>query len=121
MSHAMGEVWSLEGKLLGHFEYNGTCDVACTRVHLSAEGVSANWRGDNQRGCACGGSGQTVLLYTTYGGGYYWDGRVCWNCMAITDGIYDFEINNGRPFPFKPDTTARPGSPPSPSSATRRA
>jgi hypothetical protein len=94
----MGEIWSQYGSLLGYFEYNGTCDVVCTRVHLKAEDVRANWRMDNDRKCVCAGSGQDVLLYTTYGGGFYWDGRVCWNCMAITDGIYDFELNDGRPF-----------------------
>jgi hypothetical protein len=121
MSHSMGEVWSADSKLLGYFEYNGTCDVARTRVYQTPDDVSANWRGDNDRKCVCGGSGQPVLLYTTYGGGFCWDGRVCWNCMAITNGIYDFESSDGRPFPVTPGTTARPGSPAPPSSKIRPA
>lgn len=98
MSHANGEIWSQEGNLLGFFEYNGTCDCVCTRVHQTEEGVIENWRGDNWRNCTCGGSGQPAILYTNYGFGYHWIGAVCWVCNAVVGGISDFDSTPGHPF-----------------------
>lgn len=98
MSHASGEVWSKDGKLLGYFEYDGTCDVVCTRIHLTAAGVREHWRGDNHRNCTCGATGQSVVLYTDYGFGCYWPGRVCWACMAVVDGIDPEGAEDGHPF-----------------------
>jgi hypothetical protein len=99
VSHTLGEIWSQEeARLLGFFEYNGTCDIVCTRVHPRVEGVEQNWRADNQRECSCGEESQPVILYTTYGDGYHWPGRVCWKCEAITSGIRDFERVDGHPY-----------------------
>jgi hypothetical protein len=100
MSHAWGEVWSEDGKLYGFFEYDGTSDVVCTRIHLDRVGVEANWRKDNWRKCTCGSLGQPVILYTSYGFGFYWPGRVCWGCLAVTEGITDdgLETHDGHPF-----------------------
>lgn len=98
MSHSTGEIWSLDGQLLGHFEYNGTVDMCCTRVHLTKEAMLDCWRKDNWRDCSCGAIGQTVLLYTTYGGGVNWEGKVCWNCMAIVGGVDSSESVDGHPF-----------------------
>ncbi len=102
MSHSLSEVWTDDGLLVGYFEYNGTVDVCCTRVQRAPEGVSAHWRSEgNSSACSCAGSGQPVVLYTTYGGGFYWSGRVCWNCMAITEGIIAEDTCDGRPFPTR--------------------
>jgi len=98
VSHANGEIWSLDGNPLGYFEYDGTSDTVCTRVHLKVEDVRRNWRADNWRDCECGALGQTVVLYSDYGCGFYWQGRVCWRCLAVTDGIYDFDDTPGHPF-----------------------
>lgn len=101
MSNTRGEVWSLDGRILGHFEYNGTCDFANTRVYATVEDVGKNWRKDNQRDCTCDAAGERVILWTQYGGGFYWTSRVCWNCMAITGTKepYDDSHCDGHPFP----------------------
>jgi hypothetical protein len=106
MSHSLGEIWSKSGRFYGYFEYNGTCDTTRTRIHFNKQGVHDNWRADNWRDCTCGtkeaGGGEVVVLYTSYGFGSYQPGRVCWECMAIIDGIQwdgDDEVEkDGHPF-----------------------
>jgi hypothetical protein len=112
MSHAVGEIWSTEKGffskqriLLGWFEYNGTSDIACTRVYNTREEMLANWRGNNSRSCFCKAVGQSVILYTDYGNGYHWPGRVCWNCMSIIDGMLAIDTIEGHPFRPSVNTT----------------
>ena len=110
MSHASGEVWTPEGTLLGYFEYNGTVDVACARIFESFDTLWDNWRGDVCRDCTCGGTvKQDVVLFTNYGGGFYWPGKACLPCCAITDGHHPFDPFDddnlpidGHPFPHLP-------------------
>lgn len=100
MSHASGEIWSTDGKLLAYFEYDGTADICCTRLHSTQEGVRLNWRKDNKRECTCSAAGQSVTIYTDYGAGWYWSGKVCWHCMCITAGISPpDDEHKGHPFP----------------------
>lgn len=100
MSHSLGEIWSQEGKLLGWFEYNGTCDVACARIYLEEQELHDNWRKDNWRTCKCGSAGQTVILYSSYGNGFHWPATVCWGCLAILEPKSDFWdiATDGHPF-----------------------
>ena len=89
MSHATGEVLSLTRERLGWFEYNGTCDVCCARVYKNEEDLHENWRADNRRECVepQRHTQEEVILFSHYGGGFYWLGKVCFSCMAITDGL----------------------------------
>lgn len=115
MSHSYGEIWSLAGNLLAYFEYNGTVDVCQSRLFNTREEVWANWRGkDFHRVCSCGQS-QPVLIYSEYGGGFYWEGKACLQCMAITDRLTpssedpndEYTDKNGHPFreiPKDPDS-----------------
>jgi hypothetical protein len=98
MSHATGRIYSLEGKILAYFEYNGTVDVCCTRVFKEYDDMLKEWRKDNSRPCTCTTPGEPVILYTNYGKGYYWVGAVCWQCMAITEGILPIDEVDGEPF-----------------------
>lgn len=99
MSHSLGEVWK-DGVLRAHFEYNGTCDTVRARLHEAIDGVTDNWRDDNWRFCTCGQSPETVIIYSSYGGGFYWEGKACFVCMAITDGFApDGNSTDGHPFP----------------------
>lgn len=114
MSHAMGTVWSLEGKILGYFEYNGTADVAYSAIHDTCDQVKEGWRtASNSRDCLCArkdnradrssdgldgpGHGTLVILYTNYARGSCWLGRACFKCKAITDGYFPTAIA-GLPF-----------------------
>lgn len=101
MSHAYGEVWSLAGQILGHFEYNGTVDVACSRVHLTQDEVREHWREDNSRQCPC--EGKIVILWTNYGYGFYWLAKYCSLHMVITSGLDPEGSIKGHPFREKPN------------------
>jgi hypothetical protein len=85
MSHATGQVIK-DDAIIAYYEYNGTVDVAQPKLYLTKEEVSANWRTYPDAECTCGKASEDVLLYTSYGAGYYWPGRVCMSCLAITDG-----------------------------------
>jgi hypothetical protein len=98
MSHSEGQIWSRDGKFIGFFEYNGTVDVVCGRVYRTSEEMDENWRQDNHRRCKCGAEGAPAVLYTNYGNGFYWDGRVCLECMAVADGLMPEETTDGHPF-----------------------
>lgn len=86
MSHAHGKVLAdEEGQVLGHFEYNGTADVACTRIAVSEDDMQRTWRSkDNMAVCTCGQPPSRVYLFTNYGSGFGWWSRACLQCRAIT-------------------------------------
>lgn len=101
MSNALGEVWSKDGNRYGYFEYHGTTDTAFTRVFITKEEYQSNRRKDNCRTCTCDASGETIILYSSYGFGYYWSAVVCWNCMAIKHGADPADCEDergGHPF-----------------------
>lgn len=85
MSHAEGEV-ICGGKVVGFFEYNGTTDLACTRVFPTRDELDANWRGSVFADCRCGKPPADVILYTAYHD-FHWPGSACLACMAIVAGI----------------------------------
>jgi hypothetical protein len=85
MSHAHGEVYQ-GGRIVGYYEYDGTADIACSRIQESPEAVNASWRGDNWRECECGQDAEDVILYSDYGDGFHWPAKACLRCHAITDG-----------------------------------
>jgi len=97
-----GEIWGVDGRVVGYFEYSGADDRACTRVYRTFDGVCDNWRGDNNRDCSCHRPRERVLLWTAYGETFFWFGEVCWNCMAITAGFTPFtedgDLRVGHPF-----------------------
>ena len=59
MSHAYGEVFRYDRErkeyvLSGHFEYNGTCDVADNAIRDSAAEVHEHWRKEwHEKKCEC--------------------------------------------------------------------
>jgi hypothetical protein len=78
--------------------------------------MSDNWRGDNWRDCQDPAkhksSWQPVILYTSYGAGFWWEGQVCWDCMAVVEGIVPLaegqDTMDGHPF-FRQQMLARYG------------
>lgn len=96
MSHSYGKVYEKEGKLIGYFEYNGTCDVALSAIQKTAEDVNKYWRSNqNCRECLCKSPiEKDVILWTDYGDGFYWNAKICENCMAILNNRMPFEVES---------------------------
>ncbi|TSC82425.1 MAG: Uncharacterized protein G01um101419_581 [Parcubacteria group bacterium Gr01-1014_19] len=103
MSHSHGEVIQ-EGKVVGFFEYDGTADVALSPIWDTRDEVDANWRIGLWTQCTCHQPSTDVLLFTEYGGGFYWPAKACLNCKAITNEYSPFESDrrkDGHPLKTK--------------------
>ncbi len=117
MSHAHGEVIVQEGeqfRVVGFFEYNGTCDVVLNRIQPTRKLVSEHWRTphNNDAKCTCGKPPTDVILWNDYADGWYWPGKACLTCGAIVDGLtpygpeagqysgkdWEWEPTDGHPF-----------------------
>ena len=96
MSHSLGQIKFKDGKIM-YFEYNGTCDVVCTRLYKTKDDVNKHWRKDNNRECLCGNESEDVEIATIYGKGYYWYGKACRKCNAITEGVEPLNSYAGLP------------------------
>jgi hypothetical protein len=100
MSHAHGEVIA-GGKKVAFYEYDGTADFAISCLHDSPEDVNTEWRNHPFKECKCGQPPIDVILYSDYGGGFYWNAKACLPCRAIVSGIIPFEedtpITDGHP------------------------
>lgn len=78
MSRADGEVW-VDGEIVGYFLYDGTCDLAMTRMFDSADAAWQAWF-DKERmmpdheNCD---EASPAKLYEDYGGGGWWPGTYC--------------------------------------------
>ena len=88
MSHSHGQVL-INDKVVGYFEYDGTCDTACTTIQPTKEDVFNNWRGrGNNRPCECPHPKEenwvNVTLHSEYGSGSSWESKACMKCMVIT-------------------------------------
>lgn len=86
MSHSYGRVFALSDKrLLGHFEYNGTSDCACTAIFATEEELTAAWRSDAiHRDCECADPNICdVWLESDYGVGVEFASKACLRCMSI--------------------------------------
>lgn len=89
MSDAFGHVVK-DGKIVAYFEYAGTADVVIPDLYDSYDELQAHWRKEEWKKCNCGKEPEEVLLYSDYGGGFYWPGKVCLPCHAIVDGFFPF-------------------------------
>lgn len=92
MSHAYGKVYRLSNRsLIGHFEYNGTCDCACSAIFPTQEELTSAWRSDAiHRECACADSTIVdVWLSADYGGGVEFASKACTRCMTIVGHLED--------------------------------
>lgn len=101
MSNSPGEVWHRE-KLVGHYKYNGSSDVACTRIFKTFDELWENWGSlkvsDAQ--CTCGQPPQDVILYSDYGGGFHWPGKACLKCETIIGPRMPYEEYKDDPCPW---------------------
>lgn len=81
MSHSPGQVLDERGGIIGHFEYNGTVDVARAKIFASAEACDAAWREDQEAPCTCAGVAVTLVCEQLT-----WDARVCFDHGFIVHG-----------------------------------
>lgn len=88
MSHSDGTVTFKDEEVL-HFEYDGTCDVVVPELYKTSEEMLENWRRGSRDTCGC--EGEEVVIHTTYGEGFEWEGRACREHMRITSGRDPFE------------------------------
>ena len=72
MSHSPGQILDASGENVGHFEYNGTVDVACPRIFATAEARDDAWRKDQPPPCVCPGVDVTLVSE-----GLTWEGKAC--------------------------------------------
>jgi hypothetical protein len=85
MSHAIGRVIKDE-RVIGYFDYDGTCDIAIPNIYSSLEELRENWRKWPPYKCECDiDSLEDVILYTDYGNGWHWDAKVCLKCGVINE------------------------------------
>ena len=81
MSHQPGQVLDVIGEIVGHFEYDGTVDVALPKIFATAEERDAAWRQDQPPPCACRGIEVTLDCESLM-----WDGRACLEHGFIVEG-----------------------------------
>ena len=104
MSHSPGQVLDVLGDIVGHFEYNGTVDVARPKIFATAEERDAAWRQEQPAPCTC--HGVEVTLVTE---GFEWDARACLAHNFIVYGASPFYGEDEDDAPgWPPDRTWRP-------------
>ena len=81
MSHSPGQVLDVIGDIVGHFEYNGTVDVARAKIFATAKERDDAWRQDQPDPCPCVGVDVTLVC-----GGLRWEGRACLHHNFIVHG-----------------------------------
>jgi hypothetical protein len=82
MSHSPGQVLDVLGEIVGHFEYNGTVDVARPKIFATVEERDAAWRQDQPPSCSCTGVEVTLICEKLT-----WDARVCFDHGFIVHGL----------------------------------
>lgn len=89
MGHAIGQVYQ-DGKLVGWSYYNGTADVLYSSIRQSLRDV-CNGIDEGWRNCTCGKPPLDVILYSDYGGGFWWPAKACLECKAIIEPLMPFD------------------------------
>jgi hypothetical protein len=87
MANVLGHVVH-DGAIVGYFEYHGSSSRAETVIYPTE---AFYLRSGQVNECTCGKPPVDVLLWTEYGGGYYWPSQACLDCKAIVGERYSFE------------------------------
>lgn len=85
MSHSPGQILDVRGKVIGHFEYNGTVDAARSKIFATAGDRDAAWRQPQSEPCVCSGVAVTLVTETVT-----WNGRACFDHAFIVEGLGPF-------------------------------
>lgn len=90
MSHSLGALKFASDNKVMFYEYNGTSDVCISHLYDTIKEVSNNWGNHDWLSCACDKS-EPVEIYSNYGGGFYWKGKACRACFAITENCNPYD------------------------------
>jgi hypothetical protein len=83
MSDSYGVVrFKSDGKQM-FYRYNGTSDICNPCLYDNSNDI---WTHNEWEECTCNHD-EPVEIYSDYGGGFYWQGRACRYCNAITEGL----------------------------------
>lgn len=93
MANVEGQV-IYQGRIAGYFEYEGSNSRAATVIYDTG---AFPLRSGQTNICTCGKPPVDVLLWTEYGGGFYWSSQACLDCKAIVGERYDYELVDGHP------------------------
>jgi len=91
MSHSHGAVRFGNGDIF-YIEFNGTVDVCLSNLYKSPEEVQEHWREQKWKHCNHKPVRlEPIEIAVEYGGGWYWNGFACKECMVITDRCEPFD------------------------------
>ena len=82
MSLSPGEVLDVLGEIVGHFEYDGTVDVARPKIFPTVEERDAAWRQSQPEPCTCVGVEVSLVCEKLT-----WDARACLDHGFIVYGL----------------------------------
>lgn len=88
MARAMGKVRFVKDNKMAWFMYDATMDRAYAKLFDNYNDFyEIAWEKDeeydNSDKCMCS-EDEEIEIYESYGGGLFWKGRACRNCMVIT-------------------------------------
>jgi hypothetical protein len=90
MSHSLGALKFKDGTIR-YYEYNGTSDIVISCHYETVQEVLDNWRSYKRNDCKCNNE-EDVSIYTSYGNGFYIDGKACKICNSVRPNDCDFDI-----------------------------
>lgn len=108
MSRAQGLV-RFENGQIGHLIYNGTSDIMLPRYYDTNNKAGEAYRNkEDMFPDECTHKKEKVVIYSDYGGGFWWNGTACTQCKALDymyinpygdeiTGKRDFEYIDGQP------------------------
>lgn len=93
MSYDPGQVLFPDGKVM-FYAYGGCCDVVSSDL-VEKEEYHWNMPGRTLHKCICGRD-ESVVIFTEYGGCFYWEGRACRFCKIVTKGNMPYDEPEAR-------------------------
>lgn len=108
MSSAGSRVYTFDGELVAYGVYSGTSDVLGPNL---AESDEAAWdyekrgvpRPDGKNAwdvlSECKHTPEKGYIYSSYGGGFYWPGEFCRECMVVHGPLAPWEVLEGSDAP----------------------
>lgn len=81
MSHSIGAIMFSDGTIR-YYEYDGTSDVVISCHYPTHEEVWEHWRNQPYKHCTCGCE-EDVSIYSSYGSGFYFNGKACRKCCSV--------------------------------------
>lgn len=85
MSRANVHILDPKGKVIAYSLYNGTTDYQTCQLWLSQEEAWSKYDADDRKSCSHPGEPCTIRSF--YGYEEEWTGRVCLDCMILTEGF----------------------------------